>query len=58
MAELESEAGDQVFHSSVELLPHHEDQPFLRNMHHEAHRERHRNTRDYVADTHSPKTNR
>ena len=47
----------QVF-LSVQLLPHHEDQPFLRNMHEDAHKERHRNTRDYVADAHSPRTNR
>lgn len=48
---------DQVF-SSVGLLPHHDDQPFMRHMHHDAHKERHRNTRDYVAETHSPNTNR
>ena len=47
----------EVF-SAVSLLPHHEDQPFLRNVHDGAHRERHRNTGDYVAEAHSPKTNR
>ena len=48
---------DPVF-SPVGLLPHHDDHPFWRHMSREAHVERHRNTEDYVAASHSPKTNR
>ncbi len=42
----------------VSLLPHHDDHPMNRHKTHESHIERHRNTSDYVADHHSPVTNR
>ena len=48
---------DDVFFS-IGLQPHHDDQPFAQNMHHDVHRERHRNTQDYVAEHRSPNTNR
>lgn len=48
---------DPVF-LPVAILPHHEDHPLKKHIHHETHTERHRNTDDYVAEHYSPVTNR